>query len=151
MKRVLKILGLPSVDIVGVGIILSIIFMISARTDILEITLRLIPIIAFLIYLLPGGFVLSKIEDKKSKRTSITISALLFIIIGIIMAVLSYGNDTGVWASIIILPISIFISSSLFGYLSLVSQLFLVIAAPLPIIISAIGELIFNKFKRKQY
>lgn len=151
MKRVLKILGLPSVDIVGVGIILSIIFMISVRTDILEITLRLIPIIAFLIYLLPGGFVLSKIEDKKSKRTSITISALLFIIIGIIMAVLSYGNDTGVWASIIILPIPIFISSSLFGYLSLVSQLFLVIAAPLPIIISAIGELIFNKFKRKQY
>lgn len=94
---------------------------------------------------------MSKIEDKKSKRTSITISALLFIIIGIIMAVLSYGNDTGVWASIIILPIPIFISSSLFGYLSLVSQLFLVIAAPLPIIISAIGELIFNKFKRKQY
>ena len=69
MKRVLKILVLPSVDIVGVGIILSIIFMISVRTDILEITLRLIPIIAFLIYLLPGGFVLSKIEDKKQFET----------------------------------------------------------------------------------
>ena len=148
MKKALRLLGLPLVDIVGAGIVSSIIFMISVRADILEITLRLIPVIAFLIYLLAGGLVMSKIEDKKSKRISITISVLLLIVLGIIMAVLSYGNDTGVWASIITLPIPIFISSYLFGDLSLVSQLFLVIAAPLPILISAIGSLIFNKVKK---
>lgn len=147
MKKALRLLGLPLVDIVGAGIVSSIIFMISVRADILEITLRLIPVIAFLIYL-AGGLVLSKIEDKKSKRISITISVLLLIVLGIIMAVLSYGNDMGVWASIITLPIPIFISSYLFGDLSLVSQLFLVIAAPLPILISAIGSLIFNKVKK---
>lgn len=148
MKKALRILGLPLVDIVGSGIVSLIIFMISVRADILEITLRLIPVIAFLIYLSAGGFVLSKIEDKKSKRISIAISVLLLIVLGIIMAVLSYGNDTGVWASIIALPIPIFISSYLFGDLSLVSQLFLVIAAPLPVLISAIGSLIFNKVKK---
>lgn len=149
MKKALRLLGLPLVDIVGAGIVSSIIFMISVRADILEITLRLIPVIAFLIYLLAGGLVLSKIEDKKSKRISITISVLLLIVLGIIMAVLSYGNDTGVWASIITLPIPIFISSYLFGDLSIVSQLFLVIAAPFPILISSIGGLIFNRVKRK--
>lgn len=148
MKKALRLLGLPLVDIVGAGIVSSIIFMISVRADILEITLRLIPVIAFLIYLLAGGLVLSKIEDKKSKRISITISVLLLIVLGIIMAVLSYGNDTGVWASIITLPIPIFISSYLFGDLSIVSQLFLVVAAPFPILISAIGSLIFNKVKK---
>ncbi len=148
MKKALRLLGLPLVDIVGAGIVSSIIFMISVRADILEITLRLIPVIAFLIYLLAGGLVLSKIEDKKSKRISITISFLLLIVLGIIMAVLSYGNDTGVWASIITLPIPIFISSYLFGDLSIVSQLFLVVAAPFPILISAIGSLIFNKVKK---
>lgn len=148
MKKALRLLGLPLVDIVGAGIVSSIIFMISVRADILEITLRLIPVIAFLIYLLAGGLVMSKIEDKKSKRISITISVLLLIVLGIIMAVLSYGNDTGVWASIITLPIPIFISSYLFGDLSIVSQLFLVVAAPFPILISAIGSLIFNKVKK---
>jgi hypothetical protein len=62
---------------------------------------------ALAIYIFLGGFLLSKIDDKKIRINSIVFTTVLLVIINVVLAILSFSNDYSVYYLIAFSPIQV--------------------------------------------
>lgn len=146
MKKVLKFSAYP----------LSI--MLSAAVNAALLALTAVAAVSFmqaasmLIYMFLSGIVLSKINDKKIKISSLIFTTLLVLVGGIVCAVAMYnGGDTAVWAGMIVFPISTATAGALFPEHFLDTPYLIAFAAcsVLPVLISYLSSLVFSMKKKK--
>lgn len=142
MKKVLQYLELPLINVVLTPIIIGLIFSLN-----IYIGVSVLYFVALIMYIFPAGILFSKIKDNKIRIISAIATVVLYFIVGIIMAIWSNNSDTGDWASMITLPISSFLCNRLFQ-LGTVSSVFLILFAPLPVLISVGSAKVFATDKK---
>lgn len=142
MKKVLQYLELPVINLVLTPVIIGAIFSLN-----IYIGVSVLYFVALIMYIFPAGILFSKIKDKRIRIISAIATVVLYFIVGIIMAIWSNNSDTGDWASMITLPISSFLCNRLFQ-LGTVNSVFLILFAPLPVLISVGSAKVFATDKK---
>lgn len=144
MKRFMKIMAMPLVNLALVPAITTLFAMHEMATSI-----SFINPLAIICYVL-AGFLFSRIDSKKDKIISTIITLVLTIAMGVVIAVVMDEYDMGVYYGLFTMPISMALFS-LFGF-SLYSTFIIIFLAPVSTLISVISGLVFSigdKKKRK--
>ncbi|MGN0534130.1 MAG: glycosyltransferase family 87 protein [Eubacterium sp.] len=145
MKKIIQFLEMPIINVVLTPLVVYSVFYIST-----EIGLCASLSIALAIYIFLTGILFSKIKDKRIKAASAVTTAVLFIIVGIIMAIWTDNNsDTGFWAGLIANPLPTLLQSFIFERTPALSYVFLVLVSPLPVLISVGSSTVFTTDKNR--
>lgn len=146
MKKVLKFFAYP----------LSI--MLSAAVNAALLALSSVAAVSFmqaasmLIYIFVCGIILSKIDDKKVKISSLIFTTILVLAGGIACAAaMSSGGDNAVWTGMIVFPFST-AAAGLFlqeHYLDTLYLTVFAVSSVLPVLISYLASLVFGLKKKK--
>ncbi|MDE6111726.1 MAG: hypothetical protein K2F65_07405, partial [Eubacterium sp.] len=144
MKKVLKFLAYP-LTAIFVTAVNAALFVLST-----EFAVSFIQPVSLIFYIFLGGIVLSKIKDKTTKLGSVIFTALILLAAGIACAaIMSDGNDTAVWISIMAFPFSIPVASIFHEhYLDTIYLIAFVISTVLPVLVSYIVSKIFEMKKK---
>lgn len=142
MKKVLQYLELPVINLVLTPVIIGAIFSLN-----IYIGVTVMYFLAVIMYIFPAGILFSKIKDKRIRIISAVATSVMFLAMGIVMAIWSNNSDTGTWASMITLPISSFLCNRLFPP-GTISSIFLILFAPLPVLISVGSAKVFASDKK---
>jgi len=142
MKKILQYLGLPIVEVVLAPALIYLLFKIH-----INVALSIAQIVALIIYIFVAGFLFSKIKDKKIRIISALISVMLFIIVGIIVAIWSNNSDTGAWAGMFALPLTYSLNAFIASG-SFISYILTVLLAPLPVLLSVGAGKVFIANKK---
>lgn len=137
MKKASQFLYLPLIAFVLMPIIMF--FGIATmEAYILSVTIQL----SVVVYGFLGGFLLSRIENKKLRITSIIFTAVLFVLLAIFTCYQCNVSDMGAWYGYLFLP------ATYFEYFqvndSTVSEILLVLIAPAPVLVSVIFSKLYS-------
>ncbi|MDE6722735.1 MAG: hypothetical protein K2J55_00885 [Eubacterium sp.] len=146
MKKALKFLAYPFVTLLVIAVNVASFFLS------VEVSVSFMRTISLILYIFLGGMVLNKIKDKKIKTYSLIFTALLMLAgaIACIIAIDALG-DNGVWAGMILFPLSATAVYLLGDYISItaIRVTALIISAVLPVLISFTASKIFGLKKKK--
>ncbi len=145
MKKVLKILAYPLVAVSAVAVNI-LMFYVST-----EGAVSFMNTVSLIFYMILGGIVLNKINDKKIRNLSLLFTAIIAAVAaGIIGAVhINEGGDTTEWIGMIVFPFSTFIRSIFVSnYSEVIYCIALAVGALFPVLISYFASLVFGLKKK---
>lgn len=135
MKKILRFLSLP----VTLTVLVPLIMMLCLLGA--EIGLTISQQIASAIYIFLGGYLFSKIEDKKIKIASAIFTVIIFICFGFYVIYACRVSCQGGFSGMFLLPITYI---DYFQEESLLSNALLVVTAPAPVLLSYIASKLFE-------
>lgn len=137
MKKALQFLYLPLIAFALMPIIMFA-GIATVEAYVLSVSIQL----SVVVYGFLGGFLLSRIENKKIRIGSVVFTAVLFVLIGIITCYACSVSDMGECYGYIFLPATYF---EYFQYNdSTLSQVLLVLIAPAPVLVAVIFSKLYS-------
>lgn len=146
MKKVLKFSAYPFVAVSAFAVN-ALLFYISTVGAV-----SFIQTVSLVFYMFLGGIVLNKINDKKTRNSSLIFTSVIILIaVGIIGTLhIFQGNDTIEWIGMIVFPLSVFIRQIFENnYSEVIYFISLAVGALVPVLISYLSSLVFGIEKKK--